>query len=67
MQIVYLNKLSNSNDCKAKVMKYMTESQEKRKLKVFDVINTWQFQTILKEFKHFLSYQGEVVSNYSIY
>lgn len=52
---------------KVMVLKYMDETKILRKEKIFDNLKDWKLATILKEFKHFLNYEGEIVSIYIIF
>ena len=63
LQLTFLNGLEMHNqDWKATILKYMEETLKLRKAKLFDKIEGWRISTILKEFKQFLNYYGEIVS-----
>ena len=65
MQIERLNCLDNIMRNKVEILNLMNETQVNRKEIIFGKknLNEWAVETVLKEFKHFLSYEGELVRN----
>ena len=54
----------NIEKYKEKIIQYMNESQELRKKNLFDTLSCWKTKSIFREFKHFLSFKGEIVSEF---